>query len=83
MDAGSIKVIRRDFYHSLSLESTSIFFEAEMIIRALKQERIVTTVPIHFKKIQSSGGGGNIHLVINSLKDLLSFRMKQLFSSRY
>jgi len=80
-DAGSIKVIRRDVVQSIPLQSKSVFFEAELILRATARGYAVTTIPVSFKKIvKASGLGGKIPWVFASLRDMLQLRLSTLFS---
>ena len=77
IDAGSIKVIRKKLIHSIPTISKSVFFEAELIIKAKNKGYIVSSIPINFKK---NGGkkekGGKMKLVITSLIDLINLRLK-------
>jgi len=72
IDAGSIKIFRTSVYKSLILTSTSIFFEAEFIIRALKKSCSMTSVKVRYsKQKRKSQRSVNISMVIDSLKDVL------------
>ena len=76
-DAGSIKIMKKKVFDSTKLVSKSVFFEAEIIIKAKKNGKIIESVPIHFKKHKNKkGNGGKINLVASSLKDILVLRLK-------
>ncbi len=75
-DAGSIKVIRKKIFDSTKLVSKSVFFEAEIIIKAKKNGKVIESVPIHFKKHKNKkGSGGKINLVASSLRDIFILRL--------
>ncbi len=77
IDAGSIKVIKRELIHSFPLVSKSVFFEAEMIIRAAKNGKKIASVPIDFsKRIKRKSSGGNLKLVVSSLRDIVFLRLR-------
>lgn len=76
IDAGSIKVIRRDIIRSTPIISKSVFSDAEMIIRATKKSQKVLSLPISFKRKTGKGSGGKIKLVILSFIDLINLRLK-------
>lgn len=77
IDAGSIKVFDRLTYKSIPITSTSVFFETEFIIRALKKNKKIGHVPISFKKQKiHKGFGGKISYVLSSLKDLIILRFR-------
>jgi len=73
-DAGSIKVIKKSVFRSISLQSTSVFFEADLIIKAHKQGYRISSYPISFKRDNEKASGGKLKLVIQSAWDLLKLR---------
>ena len=80
-DAGSIKVIRRDIIGTIPLRSKSVFFEAELIIRATARGFPVIAVPVSYKKIRKASGlGGKLPWVLASLRDMVQLRLSTLFS---
>lgn len=77
IDAGSIKVIKRELIHSIPLNSRSVFFEAELIIRAAKEKKKISSIPVSFRKRKESKGfGGKMSLVTKSLIDLIYLRLR-------
>ncbi len=77
IDAGSIKVIKRELIHTIPLISTSVFAEAELIIRAHKLNKKIISTPIHFRKeMKKKDSGGKFLLVLQSIKDLILLRLK-------
>lgn len=77
IDAGSIKAFERSLYKSLPNFSSSVFFETEFIIRAIKRGKKIGYVPISFKKQKiNKGFGGKISYVLSSLKDLIILRFR-------
>lgn len=76
IDAGSIKVIKREVIQNTPIVSKGVFSDAEIIIRTIKSGRIVTSIPIHFsKKDHGKGSGAKIVLVLQSLRDLCQLRI--------
>jgi glycosyltransferase involved in cell wall biosynthesis len=76
-DAGSIKVIKKQLFNKTALRATSVFFEAELIIKASKNGAKVMTCPITFrKKDKTSGSGGNLKLVMASVRDMIVIYLK-------
>src|SRR5258708_17726966 len=72
IDAGSIKVIKRELIQNTPIISKSVFFEAELIIRASKNDKKIRSLPIYFKMpINKKSSGGKISLVISSLRDII------------
>lgn len=69
-DAGCAKLVRADIYKHLKVRSTSVFAEAERLIRASRAGYKIESIPVtHFpKKGQSSF---RLRDVFSSLKDLL------------
>lgn len=76
-DAGSIKILKKDLIRSIPLISKSVFFEAEMIIRAKKKNKNIIAIPIHFKKHKyKESSSGKLSLILAALRDLLILRLK-------
>lgn len=76
IDAGSIKVIKREILQNIPLKSKSVFFEAEIIIRAKKKGANIVSLPINYKrKRDSSNAGGKTNLVLQAIKDMLRLRL--------
>jgi len=77
IDAGSIKVIRRELIHSIPTISKSVFFEAELIIRAKNKGNVISSIPIKFERNREKKRmRGKMKLVITSLIDLINLRLK-------
>lgn len=77
IDAGSIKVIKREVIHDIPSISKNVFFEAEMIIRTRRLGKKVISVPIQFtKRDKNKGIGAKITWVIASIIDLITLRIK-------
>lgn len=78
-DAGSIKVFKRSLLKKIKLVSRSIFFEAELIIKAKKLGYTVRYVPInHMKENKKTKSGVNMHLLLSSFHDMLKLRLQML-----
>lgn len=75
-DAGSIKVIKKEVLDETPVISTSVFSEAEIIIRAKKNGKIILSIPISFKSKIGKKSGGKISLAMKSLIDLFYLRLK-------
>lgn len=77
IDAGSIKVVKKSLFKKIPLLSESVFFEAELIIRAKKDGYTVSSVQVGFERNkEKQGNGGRIKLVIFSLIDLINLRLR-------
>lgn len=77
IDAGSIKVIKKSLFKKITFLSKSVFFEAELIIKAKNKGYIISSVPVKFKRNrEKKGKGRKIKLVITSLIDLINLRLK-------
>lgn len=78
-DAGSIKIFKKNVYEHISLQSESVFFEAEFIIKASQNGAKVISQPISFqKKIKTSGTGGNLPIVLKSLSDMVRLKFSRI-----
>lgn len=76
-DAGSIKIFRRSLFQNVRLLSQSVNFEAEMIIRAAKNDAFITAIPVSFKKHQQNKKSSvNYQLIISSFLDMIKLRLK-------
>jgi glycosyltransferase involved in cell wall biosynthesis len=77
IDAGSIKVIKKSLFEKINLLSKSVFFEAELIIKAKNKEYVISYLPISFKKNKAEKETfSKIKLAIISLIDLIKLRLK-------
>lgn len=76
VDAGSIKAFKRAVFISAKPKANSLFFEAEMIIKAVQKGSKMVSIPVMYKKRQKiSGSAGNWKNVVNSFLDLLKLRL--------
>ena len=76
IDAGSIKVIKKEIIQKTPIISKGVFSDAEIIIRTIKKGKRVISIPIHFsKKENEKGSGGKMLLVLQSLRDLFLLRL--------
>ncbi len=71
IDPGSIKVIKREVFQSVQTVSTSVFFEAELIIRAVYQGYHLTSIPVSFVRKGNKTSGVKVKVIFQSLIDLL------------
>lgn len=72
-DTGSIKIIKRKLFEKIKLKSKSIFFEAELIIKAKKMGCKILWIPIKFNKARKEEKryGARLSLVKDALFDLI------------
>ncbi len=76
IDAGSIKVFKRFLFHNTQFISTSVFFEAEMIMRTKKMGYKVLSIPISFTTNRKRvGEGAKLSLIFQSIKDIVRLKM--------
>lgn len=75
IDAGSNKVIKKKVIDKINIQSKSVFFEAEIIIKASKLGFRIISIPIYYhKKNDKKGKGGDFKYVFNSLIDIVKLR---------
>jgi glycosyltransferase involved in cell wall biosynthesis len=75
IDAGSIKVFKKEIFQDETIRSRSLFFEAEMIIKAAAKNKIILSLPVTYKRDKKdSGTAAKWANVFGSLKDLLCLR---------
>lgn len=78
-DIGSIKIFKKEIFSLHSLQSKSVFFEAEMFIKAVKKNYIISAIPVNHRKHKDNKRSTvNISLIMNSLYDLLKLRVQNL-----
>lgn len=77
-DAGSIKIIKKILIKDIEIISKSVFFEAELIIKAYKLGYNIIAYPVRFEKRRKQGSGGKLVLVIQSFFDLIKLRITML-----
>ncbi len=71
-DSGSVKLVPREVYQKISVTSTSVFVEAERIIRAAKRGYRIGK--IDFEQVERKGGkahGGKPSVILKSIGDML------------
>lgn len=79
VDAGSLKIYKRQYVQRSEIKSTSVFLDAEIIIRASKNGAEIVTTPIVYRKpFTTSGVAAKPSVVLESLKDLLRLRLSLL-----
>jgi dolichol-phosphate mannosyltransferase len=74
-DTGSIKLFKKELLEFISLRPTSMSFESEMIIRAVKKKYILSTIPVSYKR-ENKKTGVHVGLIVTSFFDLLLLRLK-------
>jgi len=77
-DAGSIKIFKRKLINSFSIKSKSVFFEAEMIIRAAKKGYKIVSIPIFHKLTKKTKSSVNFKLLFFAIIDLLKLRLQKI-----
>jgi dolichol-phosphate mannosyltransferase len=78
-DAGSIKIFKKSIVQTTNVTSTSVFFEAEMIIRAFKKGYTIDYIPVHHnEKRKHAKSGVNYRVILAALKDLFALRMSNI-----
>lgn len=73
IDAGSIKIFKKSVYQHINPKSKSVFFEAEFIIKAKKQNYKVDSIPISFSRKRKVHEEAKLSLLISSIRDLIIF----------
>jgi dolichol-phosphate mannosyltransferase len=80
IDAGSIKVIKKSLFKKILLLSKSVFFEAELIIKAKRNGYKISSTQVTFKRNrEKQGHGGKIKLAFSSFADLILLKLKSDF----
>lgn len=78
-DPGSIKIFRSEIFQTIPLYSKSVFFEAEMLMKALKHGYQLEYIHINHKvTTKTTKSSINKNLVQSALKDLLLLRLRGL-----
>jgi len=80
-DSGCAKCMRRSVIEEIPVCSTSVFVEAERIIRAMKSGYIVRMLPVNSSpRTHGRATGGNLFLIPRVLKDVIVlFLQLQIF----
>jgi len=76
VDAASIKVIRKKIINTTHIISKSIFFEAELIIKAQRKQKKILVLPINFNRKSGIGSGAKLSYVVSSFIDLIKLRIE-------
>lgn len=82
-DVGSIKVIKTVVLKKIPIQSKSVFFEAELIIKAHNAGYKITYCPVDFKKGKSDKSGPGFNLISKALLDLISLKLTFIRQSIY
>lgn len=76
-DAGSVKIFKSELFKKIKVKSKSVFFEAELLIKAQQMGYIVKTIHVnHRKSIKKFKSGVNIREVGKALLDILRLRFE-------
>lgn len=76
IDAGSIKLIRKDVLNNVNFQLDSVSFEAELLIKAAKKGFIIDWVPISYiKSIKNTNSSVGWQIILNSFFDILKLRI--------
>lgn len=74
VDPGSVKVVRRTIYRQVPVTSTSVFVEAERIIRAVRQGYRLTSIDMESQpRIGGQASGARLPVALGAARDLLRF----------
>lgn len=75
-DAGSIKIFKKGLFMKLNIQSKSVFFETEMIIKATKRLYKTHRIHVTHKAISKRKSGVNKTLIFSSFLDMLRLRLR-------
>jgi len=75
IDPGSIKCFKKSVYKNIKLYSKSIYFEAELIIKAKKNGYKVISVPVRYTTERNEKSSVNLQLLFESVRDLIKLRI--------
>lgn len=79
-DAQSIKAVRRELLHAIPLTSTTVYYEAERIIRAIRMGYRVGTLPIsHYGSDKLNRSGWRVKLVSGAFFDMIRLWVRLTF----
>lgn len=74
IDPGSVKVVRRAIYVDVPVQSTSVFVEAERLIRAIKRGYRMTSVEMEsVPRVGGVASGARFAVAAGALRDLCKF----------
>ncbi len=76
-DIDSVKLFRRTVFEKISIDSTSSFIEAEILIKAHRNNLRIVEFPInHYPRIGGRQTGASLKVIINALWEVVKFRIK-------
>jgi hypothetical protein len=74
VDPGSVKVVRRTIYREVPVTSTSVFVEAERIIRAVRRGYRLTAVDMESQpRVGGQASGARLPVALAAARDLMRF----------
>lgn len=73
-DIGSIKIFKSEIFKKIKLQSKSVFFEAELLIKALNLGYNIEAISVSHKKNKKTKSGVNYKIVFDSFFDALKLR---------
>lgn len=77
IDPGSVKVVRRAIYQHVPVQSTSVFVEAERIIRAIRMGYRITSIDMEsVPRVGGVASGARLAVAVAALRDLVAFRFR-------
>lgn len=73
----SMKLIRRSALHGITLESDGSFIEAELLIKLIRAGKKIREVPVsHMFRKYGNASGGNPHVILKTLSEIISMRIR-------
>lgn len=76
-DIDSVKLFRKRVFEKISIDSSSSFVEAEILIKAHRNNLRIVEVPIdHYPRIGGRQTGANIKVITRALWEVIRFRTR-------
>lgn len=75
-DVNSVRLMKTSIAKAVNLRSTSAFVDAELTIKAMRQNfRVREVVISHRSRAEGTGGGGKLTTILPTIKDMILFKL--------
>ena len=77
-DIGSVKLVRREIFMKVKVNTQSAFTEAERMLKAYKLGYRIGSIDVeHVSRVQGKASGATLDKIIKAFGDLIAFRLTQ------
>jgi len=72
----ALKVFKKEVLKNMTIQSTSSFIDAEMLIKAKKSGSKISQFPVHhFPRQHGIASGAKLHVIAATIRDMLMYRL--------